>query len=92
MYFFYAIVSSVVIIILIFLLKARQSEDYHFVAIYIYIYILMKTVISVLLDLETIIEAKTCHQTARTDLISTVDKHAAGFKSNNHFNLFSGAN
>jgi len=36
MYFFYAIVSSVVIIILIFLLKSRQSENYHFVAIYIY--------------------------------------------------------
>jgi len=55
MYFFYAIVSSVVIIILIFLLKTRQSENYHFGAV---------------IDLETIIEAKTCHQTARTDLIS----------------------
>jgi len=38
MYFFYAIVSNEVIIILIFLLKARQSENYHFVAIYIHIY------------------------------------------------------
>jgi len=45
MYFLYAIVSSVVIIILIFLLKARQSENYHFFALYI----LMKTAISVLL-------------------------------------------
>jgi len=29
MYFFYAIVLSVVIIVLIFLLKARQSRNYH---------------------------------------------------------------
>jgi len=39
MYFFYAIVSSVVITILIFLLNARHSENFHFIAIYIYIYI-----------------------------------------------------
>jgi len=47
MYFFYAIVSSVVIIILIFLLKARQSENYHFIAIYKHID--LKTAILVLL-------------------------------------------
>jgi len=65
MYFFYAIVSSVVIIILIFLLKARQSENYHFVAIYTYID--ENCHFGAVIDLETI---KTCHQTARTDLIS----------------------
>jgi len=66
MYFCYAIVSSVVIIILIFLLKARQSENYHFVAIYID----ENCHFGAVINLETINEAKTCHQTALTDLIS----------------------
>jgi len=59
MYFFYAIVSSVVIII--FLLKARQSENYHFVAIYIYIYTYRpkNCHFGAAIYLKTIIETKT---------------------------------